>query len=78
MLKKIVLVALFVVSAAVAATGTVFAHSAHEGPGTDGTAGVLCTDSDAWLLTLSWPEAPRWLTGDRGASKPLSARPERG
>ena len=32
MLKKIVLVALFVVSAAAATTGTVFAHSARKAP----------------------------------------------
>ena len=32
MLKKIVLVALFLASAAVAATGTVFAHSAMKAP----------------------------------------------
>jgi hypothetical protein len=32
MFKKIVLVALFVVSAAAATTGTVFAHSAHKAP----------------------------------------------
>jgi hypothetical protein len=32
MFKKIVLVALFVVSAAVGATGTVFAHSARKAP----------------------------------------------
>jgi hypothetical protein len=32
MLKKIVLVALFVASAAIAATGTVFAHSATKAP----------------------------------------------
>ena len=41
MLKKIVLVALFVASATVAAAGTVFAHPAQKAPGAEGAAAVL-------------------------------------
>jgi|1185.fasta_scaffold285055_2 hypothetical protein len=40
MLKKIVLVALFVVSAAVGATGTVFAHSAMKAPVPEAPQGI--------------------------------------
>ena len=42
MLKKIVLVALFVVSAAAATTGTVFAHSAQKVPVLTAPQGFSC------------------------------------
>ena len=42
MLKKIVLVALFVVSAAAVTAGTVFAHSAHRAPVPTAPQGFPC------------------------------------
>ena len=48
MLKKITLVALFVVSAAVGASSTVFAHSVVKAPVPDAPQGIRCPGGLYW------------------------------